>query len=194
MEKTKFGVSVALLSMICYFTGYVNFTACIILMVAVWVWSDSYLAKINATQAVVLSVFFGLISTICNWISTTYIDFVNNVFGILATWWDLSGVQAWFLRVDFVGGIANFVKFIELVVMVVLVFMSLKNKEIKLPIIAKLVKKHFDEEETVETPVTEEAVVSPVVEETPVEEKPKKTTRRTKKTVQAETTEETKTE
>lgn len=191
MEKTKLGVSVALISMLCYFTGFMNFTACIILMVAVLVWSDSNLAKINATQAAVLSVFFALISTVCNWISTTYIELVNNVFGILATWWDLSGVQAWFLRVDFMGGIAGLIRFIEFVVMVVLVIMSLKNKEIKLPIVTKLVKKHMFVDETA-AEAKEETVeaAEEVVETKPV----KKTRSTTKKTTKASASEENKTE
>lgn len=188
MEKTKWGISAALISMLCYFTGFMNFTACIILMVAVLIWSDSNLAKINATQAVVLSVFFALISTVCNWISTTYIDLVNNVFGILATWWDLSGVQAWFLRVDFMGGIADFIRFIEFIVMFVLVIMSLKNKEIKLPIVTKLVKKHMFVDETV-TEMKEEATEE-VAEAKPV----KKTRSTTKKTTKASASEESKTE
>jgi len=164
MEKTKWGISAALVSMLCYFTGFMSFTACIVLFVAVLVWSESYTAKINATQAVVLSVFFTLITTVCNWLSQTYVGFVNETFGILSTWWDFNSVREWILRVDFMDGIANFIRFIEFIVMFVLVIMSLKNKEIKLPVVSKLVKNHFAEEET--TSVQEETVEKKTVKKT----------------------------
>ncbi len=143
MEKTKFGISVALLSALCYFTGYMNFTACIILMVAVWGWSDSITAKINATQATVLSMFFSLISIVLNWLSNSYMKIISTIF---VDWFDLYEVYDVLDNLDFMGWIAGFVGFVECILMIIFVFVSLRDKNIKIPVVSKLVKKHFGEE------------------------------------------------
>lgn len=143
MEKTKFGVSAALLSMLCYFTGYVNFTACIILFVAILVWSECLTAKKNAAQAVVLSAFFSLITMILNWLSNSYMSIISTVF---TEWFDLYNVYDILSKGDIMGWISGLIGFIECVLMIIFVFISLKGKEIKIPIVTKLVKKHFGEE------------------------------------------------
>lgn len=146
MEKTKFGVSVALLSMLCYFTGYIDFTACIILFAVILVWSDSLEAKKNASQAAVLSAFFTLITIILNWLSNTYVDGIYKLGEILNKWFDFYTIQEWLLNANIIGWLAGFVSFVECVLMILFVFMSLKGKNIKIPVVTKLVNKHFDEE------------------------------------------------
>ncbi len=143
MEKTKFGVSAALISMLCYFTGYMNFTACIILLVAALAWSDSIVAKKNATQAAVLSVFFSLITMIMNWLSSAYMSIISTVF---TNWFDLYKVYDVLSKGDIMGWLSDFIGFVELVLMVVFVFISLKGKVVKIPLISKMINKHFDEE------------------------------------------------
>lgn len=199
MEKTKFGVSAGLLSMICYFTGYTSLPASLLMLILALVWSESVTLKKNACQATVLSIFFSLIFTVLNWISGAYESLLNMIFGLFDELLDVSEVQQWFIDNNGFDFLIGFLGFAEFVLMIVFVILSLKNKVVKIPLITKFINKHFDAEETVETPATEETVASSVdaktvVADAPVEEKPKKTTRRTKKTVQAETTEETKTE
>lgn len=140
MEKTKFGVSAALLSMLCYFTGYFNFTACIILFVAILALSESITAKMNATQAAVLSAFFSLITLILNWLSNSYMKIISTVF---TDWFDLYDVYDVLDGLNVMGWIAGVVGFIECILMIIFVFISLKDKEVKIPIVSKLVKKHF---------------------------------------------------
>lgn len=200
MEKTKFGVSAGLLSMICYFTGYTSLPASLLMLVLALVWSESVTLKKNACQATVLSIFFSLIFTVLNWISGAYESLLNMIFGLFDELLDVSEVQQWFIDNNGFDFLIGFLGFAEFVLMIVFVILSLKNKVVKIPLITKLIDKHFDAEETVETPAAEETVASSVVAKTvvadaPVEEKPKKTTRRTtKKAVQAETAEENKTE
>ena len=191
MEKTKFGVSAGLLSMICYFTGYTSLPASLLMLVLALVWSESVTLKKNACQATVLSIFFSLIFTVLNWISGAYESLLNMIFGLFDELLDVSEVQQWFIDNNGFDFLIGFLGFAEFVLMIVFVILSLKNKVVKIPLITKLIDKHFDTEETVEAPVAEETVAT----EVPVEEKPKKTTRRTtKKAVQAETAEENKTE
>ena len=199
MEKTKFGVSAGLLSMICYFTGYTSLPASLLMLILALVWSESVTLKKNACQATVLSIFFSLIFTVLNWISGAYESLLNMIFGLFDELLDVSEVQQWFIDNNGFDFLIGFLGFAEFVLMIVFVIISLKNKVVKIPLFTKLINKHFDAEETVETRATEEKFASSVdaktvVADAPVEEKPKKTTRRTKKTVQAETTEETKTE
>ena len=188
MEKTKFGVSAGLLSMICYFTGYTSLTASILMLALALAWSESVTLKKNACQATVLSIFFSLIFTVMNWISGAYVSLLNMIFGLFDELLDVSEVQQWFIDNNGFDFLIGFLGFAEFALMIVFVILCLKNKAVKIPLITKLIDKHFDTEETVEAPVAEEAVAT----EVPVEEKPKKTTRRTTK--KAETTEETKKE
>lgn len=197
MEKTKFGVSAGLLSMICYFTGYTSLPASLLMLILALVWSESVTLKKNACQATVLSIFFSLIFTVLNWISGAYESLLNMIFGLFDELLDVSEVQQWFIDNNGFDFLIGFLGFAEFVLMIVFVILSLKNKVVKIPLITKLIDKHFDAEETVETPTAEETVASSVVAKTvvadaPVEEKPKKTTRRTTK--KAETAEENKTE
>ena len=197
MEKTKFGVSAGLLSMICYFTGYTSLPASLLMLILALVWSESVTLKKNACQATVLSIFFSLLFTVLNWISGAYESLLNMIFGLFDELLDVSEVQQWFIDNNGFDFLIGFLGFAEFVLMIVFVILSLKNKVVKIPLITKLIDKHFDAEETVETPTAEETVASSVVAKTvvadaPVEEKPKKTTRRTTK--KAETAEENKTE
>lgn len=188
MEKTKFGVSAGLLSMICYFTGYTSLPASVLMLILALVWSESVTLKKNACQATVLSIFFSLIFTVLNWISGAYESLLNMIFGLFDELLDVSEVQQWFIDNNGFDFLIGFLGFAEFVLMIVFVILSLKNKVVKIPLITKFINKHFDTEENVVSPAAEENVVA----ETPVEEKPKKTTRRTTK--KTETTEETKTE
>ncbi len=143
MEKTKFGISAALLSMLCYFTGYVNLIACVILFVAILAWSDCLTAKKNATQAVVLSSFFSVLTIVLNWLSSSYMSVISTVF---TDWFDLYNVYNVLSKGDVMGWLSGFATFVECVLMIIFVILSLKGKEIKIPVITKLVNKHFGEE------------------------------------------------
>lgn len=143
MEKTKFGVSAALLSALCYFTGYFNSTACILLFVAICVWSDSLVAKKNASQAVILSVLFSLISLVVNWLSSTYMTLISTIF---TNWFDLYDVYDILNNFDIMGWISSIIGFVEMVVMFILVIMSFKGKNIKIPVVTKIVDKHMGNE------------------------------------------------
>ncbi len=143
MEKTKFGVSAALISMLCYFTGYFNFTACIILLVAVCVWSDSIVAKKNAAQAAVLSAIFSLILVVLNRLSGFYMSAISTV---CTNWFDWYEAYDILNNFDVMGMLSGLVGFVELVVMFILVIMSIKGKNIKIPVVSKLVDKHMGNE------------------------------------------------
>lgn len=181
MEKTKFGVSVAFLSMLCYFTGYMNFTACILLLVLALVWADSATLKKNACQAAFLSICFDLIRLVLNWIAGIYGSIINFIFDILNNWWDLYDLKSWLIEYSAFDGIVNILGFVEWVLMIVLVILCLKNKTIKLPLITKIVDKHLD----AAAPVAE-AASEPVAEEKPAKKATRKTAKKAEDTEAAE--------
>ncbi len=146
MEKTKFGVSVGLLSMLCYFTGYANFTACILLLIVALVWSDSLALKKNACQAAVLSVFFSLASIVLNWISGKYVDLIYTVGGWLNKLFDFYEIQNFLVDANLFSFLAGLVGLVEIILMFIFVIKSAKGKTIKIPVVSKMVNKHFGEE------------------------------------------------
>lgn len=150
MEKTKFGVSVALLSMLCYFTGYFSFTSCVILFAVIMACSESVAAKKNASQALVLSVLFSLVSTVLGWLSGTYLDLVGTISSFCIehfSWYNASEILSAF---DIMGFLNKIWGLLEIVLMIIFVIKSFKGKDIKIPIVTKIVNKHFGEEENAE--------------------------------------------
>ena len=61
---------------------------------------------------------------------------------------DVSEVQQWFIDNNGFNFLIGFLGFAEFVLMIVFVILSLKNKVVKIPLITKLIDKHFDTEET----------------------------------------------
>ncbi len=146
MEKTKFGVSVALLSALSYFLGYYNLTACVVLFAVILAASDSLQAKKNATQALVLSIIFTMVSPVLGWISGGYMYVVETVSDRLVEWFNWYKAYEILSKLDFVGWLNGLVGYVELVLMLVFVIMSFINKNIKIPVVTKIVNKHFGEE------------------------------------------------
>lgn len=149
MEKTKLGVSVGLLSMLCYFTGYQSLIACVVLFAVIMAFSDSATAKKNASQALLLSAFFDILIIIFGWISGKYLDSVSTI----SNWeWVRNlakdvNVYEILSNFDLMGFLKRFLNFVEFILMVVFSMISLKGKNVKIPFVSKIVNKHFDNTE-----------------------------------------------
>ncbi len=144
MEKTKFGVSVGLLSALCYFTGYFSFTSCVILFAVILACSESVAAKKNASQALVLSVLFSLIATVLGWLSGTYLDMISTLSSWFMEWFSWYNAYDILSKLDIMGFLNGIWGLLELVLMIIFVIKSFKGKDIKIPVVTKLVNKHFD--------------------------------------------------
>ncbi len=147
MEKTKLGVSAALLSMLCYFTGYANLTACVILFAVILAFSDSLTAKKNATQALVMSVLFSVVTIVLGWISGSYMSLAGTLSGWFYNWFEWENTYEVMSKFDIMGLLVRIINFVELLIMVVFVIKSLKGKVINIPVVSKLVNKHFSDSE-----------------------------------------------
>lgn len=144
MEKTKLGVSVAFLSALCYFMGYINLAACTVLFAVVLACSGSAEAKKNASQALILSVFFTAISMVLNWLSGSYIKMISTVSGWFVNWFSWYDAYEVMSKFNIMGILLGFIGIVECVLMVIFVIMSLKGKNIRIPVISKVVEKHVD--------------------------------------------------
>lgn len=64
MKLTKFGVSVALISAVAYFAGYVGIVPIVLLFIFALYTDIEIVAKKNVTQAMILSVFFSILTMV----------------------------------------------------------------------------------------------------------------------------------
>lgn len=140
----KLTVSVGLLSALCFFAGYYNWLAAIILMVAVLALSGDIVLKKNAVSATVFSAVFSVILTILSWISRQYLNIlslIENTF--YKNWDDVYNVtrvfRTYFDGADLIWEILRVVFFI---MTIIFVFKALKGDVVKVPFVSKLVEKH----------------------------------------------------
>ncbi len=155
MQKcSKLGISVALLSMLCYFAGYYNFTACAILFAVVLIYSQNKDLRVNATQAIVFSALFTVVTGILSQFSDVIYDIIYYFAGMFNTFKATPvsdffyGVANWVSTFDLVRFCNNVLHLLYFIFTVIFVFGSLKGKVCKVPFITKLVEKHFDESES----------------------------------------------
>ena len=153
MQKcTKLGISVALLSMLCYFSGYYNFTACAIFFVAILIYSENKDLRINATQAIVFSALYTVISGILSQFSGVIYDVIYyfaslfNTFKAYPVSDFIYGVADWMNAFDIIKFCNNVLRILYFIFTVIFVFGSLKGKVCKVPFVTKIVEKHFSDE------------------------------------------------
>ena len=77
MKLTKFGVSVALISAVAYFAGYVGIVPIVLLFIFALYTDIEAVAKKNVTQAMIISVFFSILTMVFGACSSGYMDFIG---------------------------------------------------------------------------------------------------------------------
>lgn len=138
MKLTKFGVSVALISAVAYFAGYMGIVPIVLLFIFALYTDIDVVAKKNVTQALIVSVFFSIISMVFGACSSGYMSFVNLFSGAYNIYNVLSKLNLF----NWLDGICDIVEF---AVMIYAVIMAFKGEVVKLPIVTKMVNKHFGE-------------------------------------------------
>lgn len=137
MNLTKYGISAALIAAIGYFAGYISLIAVVLLFIFVLYTDMQVDLKKNLTQAVVLAVFFeilGLVLSACDYAGRLFINDLYNVFS--------DGIYQ--LAILF-GWLEIIVHLLEFGLMIYAIIAALSGKVVKLPIITKMVAKHFGE-------------------------------------------------
>lgn len=147
MDK-KLGVSVGLLSALCFFAAYSNWLASIVLLVMILGFSSSYILKKNAVSATLFAVVIVLVRGAFGWLSTSFneiLDFVNMFFG--SNSYEFSNVISKIRFFDLASAISTLISFIFFVITVFFVIKALKGGEVKVPFVNAMVEKSLSKEE-----------------------------------------------
>ena len=139
MKLTKFGVSVALISAVAYFAGYVGIVPIVLLFIFALYTDIESVAKKNVTQAMIISVFFSILTMVFGACSSGYMDFIGLFSGAYGVYNVLS-------KLDFCSWLKTICGIAEFVIMIYAVIAAFKGEVVKLPIVTKMVEKHFGEE------------------------------------------------
>lgn len=147
MDK-KLGVSVGLLSALCFFAAYSNWLASIVLLVMILGFSSSYILKKNAVSATVFAIVIVLVRGAFGWLSTSFnriLDFVNMFFGNNSH--EFANVISKIRFFDLASAISTLISFIFFVITVFFVIKALKGGEVKVPFVNAMVEKSLSKEE-----------------------------------------------
>ena len=134
-QKSKLGISVALLASGMFFLGIVNYLALIAVAIYIFIREDNVWLKKTAVFAVVLVVFFAAVNFVLSTLSglvsmfNLNIDFVVNPVVVLTRLFSI---------------LSRIVNIADFVFLVVFGFMALGGKSIKIGFINKLCDKHMN--------------------------------------------------
>lgn len=140
LKLTKFGISAALLSAICYFAGYTSFVTVALLLMFALMSDLDYSLKKNAAQAVIVAVIFSIAIRCFSALSTSYLDACNTIF---IEWFDLAKVYKVMIKLNLCSLLTSLLRLADFIVMIYASITALKGGVVKLPVITKLVEKHF---------------------------------------------------
>lgn len=146
MNLTKFGISTALIAAIGYFAGYMSLIPVVLLFIFVLYTDMQVDVKKNVTQAVILAAFFGILSLVLSACNSTYISFISWLYNVVSyNMTDAINVLSKLNLFKWLGIIADLLEF---GLMIYAIISSFSGHVVKLPIITKMVAKHFGEDVT----------------------------------------------
>ncbi|MBP5529818.1 MAG: hypothetical protein J6X80_07185 [Lachnospiraceae bacterium] len=139
----RFGVSVAFISAFAFFCGWYNFTWLLVgtILVLLLAGEEEVLKK-NVLNAFFLSFIILLANIVLGWISRKYLGMLFNLSTSSINWVytamnanvGKTDVYTIFTKLDIAGFIVNILGFVEFVLMVIFVILSLMGKTVKVPI------------------------------------------------------------
>lgn len=151
MNITKYGISAAMIAAIGYFAGYMGIIPGVLIL-GFTVFSDIDVdAKKNVTQAVVLAAFFTFLGVIFSALDNGYVDLLNSIKESLlkdagsSKYETVTNVMNWFYKLNAFAGLIKITNLAEFGFMIYGVISSLKGNVVKLPVISKIVAKHYGE-------------------------------------------------
>ena len=126
--------------------GYFSLIPMTLLFIFVLYTNLDLTAKKNITQALTMSILFSVTLTVISFCINGYVKLLDKVFVDIFENYDLYEKLS---NLNAFNGLSTIIAILEFVVMIYAVIVALKGKVVKLPIITKLVDKHF--EKTAET-------------------------------------------
>lgn len=137
MKQTKFGVSVGLLGALAYLCSYVSFLASIVFLIFALIWVQESEVKKNSVQAIILSFFYMVLTTILSYLGSGYSALISGTYSLNYSVGEFLAKVNIFPTLNTLLGIAWFVVFL------ILFFAALKGNVVKIPVVSKLVEKHI---------------------------------------------------
>ena len=135
MEKSKLGISVALLSAICWLLGYYGgYVAAALAIGYVLLKEENAWLKKSVLKLLVLMLTFSLASTV--------IYLLPTVLNLLYSFLEIFNVHFYLSFIDrIMNFISNIVSFVKLVLFMSVAILPLLGKEVKLPVVDDLLNK-----------------------------------------------------
>ena len=139
----RFGVSVAFISAFAFFCGWYNFTWLLVGTILVLLLAgEEEILKKNVLNAFFLSFIILIANIVLGWISRKYLGLLFNLSTSSVNWistamnFDIGKTDVYtiFTKLDIAGFIVNILGFVEFVLMVIFVILSLMGKTVKVPV------------------------------------------------------------
>ena len=139
----RFGVSVAFISAFAFFCGWYNFTWLLVGTILVLLLAgEEEILKKNVLNAFFLSFISLIANIVLGWISRKYLGLLFNLSTSSVNWistamnFDIGKTDVYtiFTKLDIAGFIVNILGFVEFVLMVIFVILSLMGKTVKVPV------------------------------------------------------------
>ncbi len=135
MEKSKLGLSIALLSAVMFLTGYLGLTGMVLVGGYILLKEENVTLKKTAVGTIILYLFFTLIS-LCIGVLDNVLDVFN--FG---NWMYRFGMYT--LTNNVFSFLNNIVSLAEKIVFGLFAMLAFFNVQVKIPLVDKLVDKHL---------------------------------------------------
>ena len=135
MEKTKLGLSIGVVGAVLYLLGlFSGYIATILVAGYVLLCEDNKWLKKTALRAIFMLLAFSLLSTLIGLIPNliSFVDDICNIF---------KGHFTFNFATNVVNVLRDIINFAEIFAYIFLAFTAIKQKDIKLPIIDKLIEK-----------------------------------------------------
>ncbi len=135
MEKTKLGISVALLSALAFLSGSLGITALVLVAGYILLREENKSLKKVAVGTIVLYLVFAALG-IC-------IGLLDNIFDLFNVGNWMYGTTMYKITNGFTSTLSTLADIAEKVVFGLLALFALLGKEVKIPVVDKFVEKHF---------------------------------------------------
>ena len=134
MEKTKLGISVELFGAALYFTGLISIVPLVLMVGYVLIVENNEWLKKTAVKAVGVVIFFAILSS-CVGLASNSSSFISDIVSLLKGSINLS----WLNRI--VSMCRTAISFIQALILLLLGFSALKQGDIKLGSVDKVIEK-----------------------------------------------------
>lgn len=135
MLKTKLGVSIALVGAAMYFLGAISFTPAILLAGFVLIMEQNDWVRRQAAKMIAVVVFFGALSIMVGWL-----DDICSILNIIVHWFDKTANYL-YIPANLTSLCQYIITMVKEILLIVMGFMALNMKGIRIGIIDKLLDK-----------------------------------------------------